>query len=324
MATVVNPNLYAGKNRKDLLKPAIYGGDTVLSGLWQVIPTVKSKFTYTLFGSTDTLVSGNGCANTVVSANTLADKEIDTVRYKQDVTMCKDDLRGSYFEDDLMAALDVKITNDIARNTRQLENIRWSGDTASAVAALAHQDGVVKILVTAGTFIPVSGALAANILDPTKVIAELNKVLAVVPADILYNPNFKLIMSPAVFAAFRQAAYKDGNYQASLNVARMATNIDPTRGAVGYFMDYPIYIAIGLDAITTAPSTKANAHVVLAGIFSNGEEGNLKMTTDLIGEQGEIKVLDLEPTTGDEKFRLVYDFKQGLDVAKPNEIVMYR
>ncbi len=192
MATVVNPNLYAGKNRKALLAPAIYGGNTVTAGLWEVIPTVKSKYVYTLFNTTDALVSGNGCVDAVASANTMADQTITSTRYKQDVLFCKDDLRGSFFEDDLMAALDVKITNDIAKNTRQLENIRWSGDTASLVAALAHQDGVVKQLVTAGTFLPVSGALAANILDPTKVIAELNKVIAVVPADVLYNPSFKL------------------------------------------------------------------------------------------------------------------------------------
>ncbi len=132
-------------------------------------------------------------------------------------------------------------------------------------------------------------------------------------------------MSPAVFRTYQQAAFADGNWNAGLTgIAQMATNNDPSKGAVGNFMGFPIYVAIGLDAVTTAPSTKANAHVVIAGIFDTTIQSNLKMTTDLIGDGDGVKVIDLENTTGDDKYRLMYEFLQGLDVAKPAEIVMYR
>lgn len=320
---ITSPNLYAGKNRKDVLGPAVYGGTTVTANLWKVVPTMLSKFVYQNLNFADTLTTGNFCGDGANSASTLSDVEIDLVRFKADVLMCKDNFRGTFLEDNYMPAIDAYIQTALRKYSQILENVRWVGNTASAIPALAFQNGIMRQLQIAGTYIPVAGALAANILDPTKVIAELNKALAVVPADVRYDAGFKIIMSPQVFSAFRQAAWSNGNFNAGLlQIQGFATTADPANGAVGNFYGYPVYIATALDTVTTAPTTKAYAHCVLMGLF-DGEDSNLILATDLMSDAKEIEVIDLQVRTGSENYRMKFDFKQGVGVTRPAEIVLY-
>lgn len=320
---ITSPNLYAGKNRNEVLAPAIYGGNTVTAGLWTVVPTMLSTYVYQNLNFGDTLTAGNFCGNGANTASTLSDVEIDLARLKADFLICKDNFRGTFLEDNYMPAVEAYVATALRKYGQILENVRWVGNTASAIPALTFQNGIIRQLQVAGTFIPVTGALAANILDPTEVIAELNKALAVVPADVRYSADFKILLAPQVYSAFRQAAWADGNFNAGLmNIQGFATNQDPANGAVGNFYGIPVYIVTALDTVTTAPSTKAYAHVALMGIFG-GDNSNLIMATDLLGDLGKIDVLDLEPTTGSENFRTKFEFKQGVGVARPSEVVMY-
>lgn len=321
---VTSPILYAGKHIKEVLAPAVYGGNTYTAGLWKLVETMKSKAVYTQLDFADTLSAGNFCGSGAATGSTLAEISIELVQLKADFTVCKDNFRGTYLEDNYTPALEAYINTALGAYSNLLENIRWSGDTALAIAPLNTQNGVVKQLVTGASFIPVAGALAANILDPTKVIAELNKALAVVPAEVLYSPDFKIVMAPQVFSAYRQAAWADGNFNAGLTqIQSFATINDPSRGPVGTFYNYPVYIATGLNAVTTAPSTRANAHVVLMGSF-NGERSNLILATDMISDSASINVIDLYPANGNDSFRIQYMFKQGIGVANQDQIVMYR
>lgn len=320
---ITSPNLYAGKSRNEIVAPAIYGGDTVKAGLWQVIPTMLSKYVYHALDFSDALSVGNFCGNGTNTASTLGDVEIELKRFVNDTLICKDNFRGTFQEGNPMPAIDKYVETAINAYRKQLEILRWVGDTTSGITALQPQDGVITQLNNGGTFIPVVGALAANILDNTKVIAELNKALAVVPTDVLYSGDFKIILAPKVFSAFRQAAWKDGNFNAGLTqIQNFAQNTDPGLGSVGSFYNYPIYVATALDTITTAPSTADFAHVALMGNF-NGDMSNLVLATDLMQDLGSIQVLDLEGMTGNEQWRLKFDFKQGIGVANQDQIVMY-
>lgn len=320
---ITSPNLYAGKSRNEIVAPAIYGGDTVKAGLWKVVPTMLSKYVYHTINFSDAISVGNFCGSGTASTSTLSDVEIELKRFTTDKVICKDDLRGTFQENDPIPALDKYIETGLKVYSKMLENLRWVGDITSAITDLQYQDGVITQLNNGGTFIPVAGALAANILDPSKVIAELNKALAVVPADVLYSGDFKIILAPKVFDAFRQAAWADGNFNAGLTqIQNFAQNTDPGLGSVGSFYNYPIYIANALGTITTAPSTADFAHVALMGNF-NGDMSNLILATDLMQDLGRIQLLDLEGMTGNEEWRLKFDFKQGIGVANQDQIVMY-
>ncbi len=325
---VILPNLYAGKSRNQIVGASIYGGSTITAGLWNTEETNLSKYIYHALTINDTFsAADNFCGTPTASTSTLGDVAVVLERFITDKVICKEDFNGTFQEGNPMPAIDKYIADLLSVSKRSLEETRWSGNTALAITHLAKQNGVVQQLVAGGTFIPVAGALAANILDPTKVIAELNKALNVVPADVRWGGNFKIIMAPQVFSAYQQAAFKDGNLNAGLvGIQGFVSNTDPAQGAVGTFQGHPVYIAVGLNAITTAPATRANAHVVLMGAFGdeNGRTSNLILATDLIGDENAMKVYDLQPTTTREQWAIMYDFRQGIGVANQSQIVMYR
>lgn len=319
---ITSPNLYVGKSRNEVIAPAVYGGDTVKAGLWKVVPTMLSEYVYTTLNFADTLTAGNFCGAGSNTASTLSEIQVVLTRLKADHLICKDNFRGTFLEDNPMPAIDAYVSTALKAYTLYLEQLRWSGNTA-LVNNMNVQNGVVRQLVAGGTYIPVGTPTIAAITSPSTVIAELNKGLALVPADVRWSADFKIIVSPEVFSAFRQAAWADGNFNAGLaNIQSFATNQDPSLGAVGYLYNIPMYIANGLDAVTTAPSTRANRGVALFGIF-NSDNSNLILATDLMADQGRIEILDLEPTTGSENWRFKFDFKQGIGVANQSQIVMY-
>ena len=141
---ITSPNLYAGKNRGDIIAPAVYGGSTVTAGLWKVVPTMLSTYVYQTLNFADTLTVGNFCGAGANTASTLSDVEIDLIRLKSDFLICKDNFRGTFLEDNPMPAIDAYIQQSLRKYGEILENVRWVGDTASAIPALAFQNGVVR------------------------------------------------------------------------------------------------------------------------------------------------------------------------------------
>lgn len=321
---ITSPILYAGKNRREILADAVYGGNTVTADLWYVVPTILSKYVYTYLNFADTLVDGDDCINAAASASTFSEIAITVKTLAAKIEICKKRFNGTFLEGDFMPGIEKYIDSAIKEYGQTLENLRWVGDTGSAIPSLAFQNGVMRQLQIAGTYIPVTGASAAAITASATVIAELNKALAVVPADVRYNPDFKILMSPNVYSAFRQAAWSDGNFNAGLmQIQGFATNIDPAQGAVGNFYGIPVFIVNALNTVTTAPSTRAYAHCVLMGIFSKDVNSNLIMATNLIGDLGQMPLLDIEPFSGNKKYIVDFEFSQGVGVATPSQIVLY-
>lgn len=324
---VILPNLYAGKSRNQIVGASIYGGSTITAGLWNTEETNLSKYIYHALTINDTFsAADNFCGTPTASTSTLGDVAVVLERFIVDKVICKEDFNGTFQEGNPMPAIDKYIADLLSVSKHSLEDVRWSGNTASALFPINKQNGVVQQLVAGGTFIPVAGASAAAILNPTTVIAELNKALNVVPADVRWGGNFKIIMAPQVFSAYQQAAFKDGNLNAGLvGIQGFVSNTDPAQGAVGTFQGHPVYIAVGLNALTAA-GVRANAHVVLMGAFGdeNGRTSNLILATDLIGDENAMKVYDLQPTTTREQWAIMYDYRQGIGVANQSQIVMYR
>lgn len=321
MSITTSPNLFPGKSRKDIIGAAIYGGSTITAGLWHTAETMLSKYIYHTISINDTFsTADNFCGAPTASTSTMSDIAVTLERFIVDKTLCKEDFNGTFQEDNAQPAVAKYIEDLLSVSRRSLEQVRWSGDTTSGNPVLAKQNGVVRQLVLGGAFIPVAGALAANILDPTKVIAELNKALAVVPEDVRYGGAFKIIMAPKVYAAYQQAAWADGNFNAGLTgLNSFATNQDPAEGVVGSFMGHPIYIAVGLNAVV------ANQHIVLMGAFgdANGRNSNLILATDMLSDDRTIEYVDMKPRTNRETWEVQFDYRQGIGVANQNQIVMY-
>ena len=138
---ITSPNLYAGKTRGAIVSAAVYGGSTVTAGLWNIVPTMLSKYVYQTLNFADTLTVGNFCSPASNTASTLSDVNIDLLNFKSDFLICKDNFRGTFNENNPLPAIDAYVNKSMEFYSRQMENLRWAGSTVSTITALQPQNG---------------------------------------------------------------------------------------------------------------------------------------------------------------------------------------
>ena len=324
-----SPNLWNGEWTVELATKAILGADTVKSGLFRVEESIKGETAIIkTFNYDADLVEGNFCDDTPTNTSSLADIAVPMKQFRVYEQPCKSDLintsyadymRNGVFNDSIPQEVLEAFVEKIARvQLKNLEILRWSGDTASASPKRLHQDGVVKqLLAAAGTVRPtfVAGAL----LNPTTVIDELNKLILNAPVDVRFNPNFSIVVSPEVLAAY-QAAVSSNQAYATYNVAGMYTIANQQTNApayVGQFVGYNVkmYVATGLSGF--------NADCAMAMVLTDDMEGNLVLVTDALSDQNNIVIQDRSQTfMVEQKLDFLWSFRQGIKVLFPEQAVL--
>lgn len=331
MAFVTSPNLFAGEFVKGVNIAAVYSGDTVKSGLWRLEQGFEDKAIFKLLNYTSRLAAGTICTATPGNSAAMADLEVALTTFTIVDRVCKHDFdttnyamyqQRSVFNKQIpQEVLEAYILTMAENETFNLERIRWSGDTTSVDPVLRLQDGVYAQLQAAGTFIPVAPTAAGDILDPTTVIAELKKILLATPANIRTHKNFKLVISSPVYVAYQAAMAANQAYAMYALLGQNAVNeIKSNQPAfVGNFVgtNVPMFLAAGLD------DTNAG-EVALAGVFANDMSGNLLYATDALSDQSYISVQDRQAVfASDANIDIVWSFRQGVGVARPDEVVLY-
>lgn len=324
-----SPNLWNGEWTRGLATKAILGADTVKSGLFRVEESIKGDTAIIkTFNYDANLVEGNFCSIVPTDNSSLADVSVPMKQFTIHEQPCKSDLTNTSYADYMRnGTMNDSIPEEVLRayvdkiakvQLKNLEILRWSGDTASASPKRLHQDGVVKqLLAAAGTVRPtfVAGAL----LNLTTVIDELNKLVLNAPIDVRYNPNFSIVVSPEVLAAY-QAAVASNQAYATYNVAGMYTIANQQTNApayVGQYVGYNIkmYVATGLSGF--------NADCAMAMVLTDDMEGNLVLVTDALSDQNNIIVQDRSATfIVEQKLDFAWSFRQGIKVLFPEQAVL--
>lgn len=193
-----SPNLWAGEYTEGINLKMQLGGDTVKAGLWRVVDSIEDKAIVKLFNYGSRMQVGTICTATRDTASTMADKVIPVTTFTVSDKVCKQDLittnyslkasRGALFTTIPDEVIQAYVTSMAQTEMQNLEDIRWSGDTASADTNLQKADGIVKKIKAYGTvsgtgYVPVAGASAAIYASAT-VIAEINKLIAVTPLKV--------------------------------------------------------------------------------------------------------------------------------------------
>jgi len=326
MALITNPNLWGGEYVQGVNTAAVLGGDTVQAGLWRLEEGFEDKAIIKTFDYASRLAVGTLCTITSGDSASMADISINLTTFSIFDKVCKDDFSNTNYamfqQKGVMnksiptEVLEAYISSMAGAETFNLENLRWSGDVLSGNPLLALQDGIIKQAVTAGTFVPVAAPTIAAITNPATVIAELQKVIGATPARVRMQPNYKLVVSTAIFMAYEQAI--------AANTALATWNMGMTVAMqnepifVGYFAGtkVPMYVATGLDA--------GYPGVALAGNFSNDIKGNLVFVTDAISDQASIVVQDRQAIFASEPFiDITWSFRQGMRIVRYGEVVIY-
>ena len=325
MALSTSPNLFPGEWIEGVNKAAVLGGDSVKSNLWRIVEGFEATAIIKVMDYTSRLAVGSLCTAVAGTSNTMADIAVALTTFVIKDVVCKDDILGTNYDafqqrgvfNKVIPAevLQAYVMNMANNESQNLENIRWSGDIAGA-GYIALQDGIIVKAVAAGTTIPV----VAVAITSANVIAEINRVIAATPAAIRIRPNFKLIVSYEIFVAYEAAMSAN---QATATYAVLGQNGVQTLQAtapsyVGMFVGttIPMYVASGLSV--------SYPGVMLAGNFSNDVNGNLIYVTDAFSDLSTIQVQDRQNVfISENKVDIVWAFRQGMEIARYNEVVLY-
>lgn len=298
---------YAGELAQAYIAAALLSGKTLSENLIEIKENVKYKGVLKTLASSG-LIAAQTCDFTVGSAAvTLAERVITPDNLQVNLELCKQPFREDWeamqtgglridaqippnFETYLLLHVAGKIGQDVEYNI-------WQGDKTLAVGGYQSFDGLWEVSQV-GTFVPAAQKVTA-VKNPTvsaDVIEALELLKAQIPAQLLFHPDLRLYVSPAIASAYINALGA-GNYQFQSYVGTKPLDFDGIQ----------IEIANGMEADRMMLSLKTN--------FFFG--------TNLLGDLNEAKVLDMGNLDGSDNVRVVYRFTGGTQIAIGTDVVTY-
>ena len=316
MATITNNN-YAGSLTPGLSSLMTIGSNDITMFHVGLTNGSKHRFGYATADAPLQLMSGTGVGLCGLLSNgegqlEFINLDLDAIGVR--LAECRDafyatDYAGA-FNGVLAQEIDTDIlnayTSDLVKNfSKGMQNLRWSGDTASATPALAYQDGIVKQIQDAGAYVPVTNEtgyrqIPTVAVTPANVVDQIKLAIAELPTEVTSYAGFKIVVGPLVAAALRSAS------MVSVGVNNMTLrNPDLATGRItDNFFGYSVYEANGLGAVA------ANSNIIVAGIFEDTNKGIIKVAMNEATDEKSIRVRDLENDTVE--FTLASGQKVGL------------
>lgn len=271
---------------------------------------------------------GDLCGAAAANNLTISDKRIDVYPYHIKQETCKTALintnfsklmkKGTMVTEIPQEVLEPYIKRAVDGNLWGVEDLVWNGTTATN-----NFSGILEQLdAAAGTIRPTF--VAGNLVDPATVIDELNKITDAAAAvtgiygNIQLNPDFKILISPQVFAAYQRAM--------STNQAT-ATIITSQAGEVALLrQSNPMYV--GRLGGYGAPLYVVNAlvgEVAVAGCFTNEETSPLVLATDLLSDLDNIYLEDRSLVfPSDTTIAFSWLYRMGCTVTYPSQVVLLK
>lgn len=267
------------------------------SSLMVVQPSIKSAETINKLASRAVWQSGTSCGFSA-SGDTVATQRTLTVgKIKLNMKWCDKDLEPTFLQGALTAgskydtlALREQILGDIEQNMMlDIENAIWQGDTGSGDVYLNKFDGLIKIINAASdeiTATPVAWSVANS-------RTALQNVYSSLTDDMIANPKLKVFMGLSEARDYRMKLGIDNLYhitgaEGKLYLENTDIEIIPTKGLSGTKKIY----AIATD--------------------------NMYLGVDLANEE---EKWDLFYAKEADEIRFVSEFKMGVQVAFPDQIV---
>jgi len=267
------------------------------SSMMVVQPNIKSAEKISLLASRAVWQTGGSCGFNA-SGDTVATYRTLTVgKIKLNMKWCDKDLEPTYYQGVLTAgstydtlALREKILADIDQNIiADVERAIWQGDTGSANVYLNKFDGLIKIINAASNEITATPSAWSVANSRT----ALQAVYAALTDDMLANPKLKVFMGLSEARDYRMKLGLDNLYhitgaEGKLYLENTDVEIIPTLGLSGTKKIY----AIATD--------------------------NMYLGVDLANEE---EKYDLFYAKEADEIRFVSEFKMGVQVAFPDQIV---
>jgi hypothetical protein len=325
MSITKTNNQYAGKFLSDLSTAVLFDQSSYQAGLFRTVEGYGLSAIVQLWDTAAAFTNTPGCSTATDTSATLTNLVVALKRYDYNKTLCKRDLIGTSYEGYMRPGVFNKsidpavieahllsIGSDFAEN---LEAIRWSGDTTSLDATLALQDGIIKLLTTAGGFIPSGNTDDAT--DPTKVLGVLQSMFILAKNAKLVKKGFKILVAPKVAEAYRQAIIATTSNSIAIN----SLTFD-----VMNVKQFATYSNTGIPMVEVygMGEAAANEGCIIMGIFTTGINSNLVLATDKYTDEANISVFDLQSINPNEdKISIRWGFANGAQIIRPAEVVYH-
>jgi hypothetical protein len=189
---------------------------------------------------------------------------------------------------------------------QQLEVAYWQGDTTSWNANLKQFDGFNKIIAAASATTingNPTGITVATGITSANVVGIINGIVTLIPAQVYRTDDKAIYCGTDVWRLYQTALVTANlyNYAGEMNIA--------STGAMEVYVPSTNIKVIGLDGLTGTSRLHA------------GRMSNFYIGTDMENEEEQFKMWESQDN-GDYRFKA--DFKAGVQVAKPEEIVTFK
>ena len=296
---------YAGEFAGTYVSAALLSGKTLAENLITIKPNIKLKEVMKKVATND-LVKDATCDFDPTSTLTLTERILTPEEFQVNLQLCKKDFRSDWdavqmgfsaydnlppsFADFLIAHASDKVAQKMEQNI-------WNGTNANA----GEFDGFRTTLLADADVVDVG----AGAVTSTNVVAELGKIVDVIPSAVYGSEDLYIYVSSNIYRAYVRAL---GGFAS--NVGAAGTDNKGTQWFNGGALTY--------DGINVVLASGLASHTAVAA-----QKSNLFFGTGLLNDQNEVKVIDMADIDGSQNVRVVMRFTAGIQHAIGSDIVLY-
>jgi hypothetical protein len=298
MSLIISNSTYTGELALPYIHAALLSGDTIAKGYVTLKEGVKYKAVLKKLASGN-LVQTWDCAFTDETDLTMTESVLEVKDLKVNLEICKTEFAkdweaaqtGRGFANDVVPAnfQDFLIGYAAANVAQNIEFTIWQGNTAAG--SYTSFDGLEKKIKAATTLETDWASMSAS-----TVIANIQAVLALLPASLIGDPEVKVYVNRATAQFYKQAVAALG-YAFEYNAFKeFNLQID----------GYDIYVCPGIS----------NGTVIVS------RPDNLFVGVDANSDFAEVKVVDMTLTDASDNVRMAMKFRVGTAVGFGSDVAI--
>lgn len=307
---------YVIENENLLVIKSIFGARTadLIREEGNVLTGVKFAEQINILDSDAIFQNGDGCTRVSSGTTSLTQRKVTVGAVAVVEDICVKTLRTTYMSKKLTKGSDEntipfeKEYTDLKSTTvaKQVEIALWQGDTASGNANLSRFDGLIKQIDTAAVSVNANptGITVGTGIVAANVKAIVDNMWLLLPADVKGQDGIRIFCGWDDFGTYL-AAYRDQNL---FNFSANGSEVKATNGEV---------VIPGTNYKLTAVHGLDGTHRLFSIRMSNIWEG-----TDI--EDEESTNWSIMEDQFKDFLRYKVQFKMGVNVAFPNEIVSFK
>jgi len=294
---------YVKEHNLPLLKKSLFGSRT--AELLGKQTGIKTASALNLF-DTDANFQDGSCAFEPSGSTVFTQRELRVADITVQEALCPRDLEKKWTQYEVVAGsnpesvpFEVDYTERKAlRVARNLENAIWKGDTDSTDGNLNKFDGLIKLVSGSAEFIDATDIVASAPITKANVESIIDAVYESIPSDIIEEDDVRIFVGDDVYRKYVMAL-KDSNL---FHFAPAGEDRDFT---------FPGDSRVTISAVNGLNGTDD----IIAGRASHMIVG-----VDLEGEDEDF---ELWYSQDNRQVRFAMDFKYGVQIAFPEQIVYW-